>query len=756
MANVKKGIESNLNYSIEQKHEFVAHVSDDGLRYETVKQHLCAVSDLAAFFASSFGAASLGELIGMAHDIGKFSKEFQTRILRNGPKVDHSTAGAYELRKYFAGLLSYCVAGHHGGLPNGGTAFDDSTSLMGRLNAASNGIIPDYSAFQNFVNLSEPTNPTFKVVSDSEEGRAFSLSFFTRMLYSCLVDADFLCTEEFMDEHSRQKSQYDSIGVMRERLELYLERFFPPTSEVNKIRCKLLNDCFDAAKGDVGVYSLTAPTGSGKTISLLRFALNHACGGNKSMQRIICAIPYTSIIEQNAHVYRDILGNTNVLEHHSSFEPDLEDSDDFRNAMMLATENWDAPLVITTNVQLFESLFASKPSRCRKLHNIANSVILLDEVQMLPAKYLLPCVKVLSELVKNYGCTVVLCTATQPCLNSFFEGEGLKVKEIVSDPISLSKSLSRVSYKSEGRLNDNELILMLKEHSQVLCIVNSRKQARELYKKMITIDDDEGLFHLTTSMHAHHRKQVLSEVNRRLTLGKPCCVIATCLVEAGVDLDFPVVFRAVAGIDSLVQAAGRCNREGCRKKEESIVHIFISDATYNLPSEVKQRATVSQAVLPALTIASDDCLAIENAVNSYFDALYVAKGSQELDSKNIVRRLSQNFYQQRIDSIVIIFPFADVGREFKFIDEETTSLIIPCDENESVLNRAYGGCASRDDWRLLSQYSVSLYPVDAKRLVDLGAVELLSEGVYILLDQKLYSSNLGLVITETGGDALFF
>ncbi len=737
---------------------FVAHISDDNERSESVKEHLEAVSEMAAQFAEPFGASSWARVAGLAHDIGKYSEAFQHRILHNGPKVDHSTAGAFELKNMTGGVLSYCVAGHHGGLPNGGTLVDYGGSLLGRLKGAEQGDIPNYQAFRSELMLPSPSSPALHTLPKSNEDAAFTLSFLTRMVFSCLVDADFLCTEAFVAGKQREGVQADSLPELRERLEKHLKGFYPPKGQVNEARCGMLDDCFAAAQQRPGVFSLTAPTGSGKTLGLLRFALNHACSEGSSANRIICAIPYMSIIEQNAAVYRDVLGANNVLEHHSSFDfgessdlGSLEDPNSLRNRMKLATENWDAPVVVTTNVQLLESLFSAKTSRCRKLHNIANSVIVLDEAQMMPMKFLLPCVKALAELVKNYGCTVVLCTATQPCLDGYFQNEGLEVREIAHNPTALAQLLARVRYQSDGRLEDEQLVNVLLEHDQALCIVNSRKQARCLFDGLTVASGVEGVYHLTTMMHPTHRKRVLSQITQRLKQGKRCIVVATCLVEAGVDLDFPTVYRAVAGVDSLVQAAGRCNREGKRATQDSVVHLFVPATSYNVPSEVDQRSSVAQSVLPGLLEASAKPLDVENVVPAYFNRLYLAKGKDELDAKAIVHRLSQNNRERGI----VIFPFEDVGHDFKLIEEGSTPLVIPCEENAEVLNRVQSGSLSRGDWRMLSRYSISLYDGDIRALDAAGAIEPLTSDTYVLLDGGFYRDDVGLDIARAGGDALF-
>lgn len=407
-----------------------SHVRETDGQKEPVIDHLHEVAKMAAGFARPFGAEEWACVMGLMHDIGKYSAGFQRRLFDNGVPVDHSTAGAYVLDSSRLPLLSYCVAGHHRGLPDGGTRGDpeDAATLCSRLRKARSGGIPSYDEYRNEVVFEDPRNPTLLSEDIPPEQQGFALSFLTRMLFSCLVDADFLCTERFMNGEERKRLTEDSLASLRDALEAKIASFYPPQSSINAIRCSVLDACLDASRKPKGVYSLTVPTGGGKTYASLRFALNHAVSAGNGMQRVIYCIPYTSIIDQNAEVFREVLGDRNVLEHHANF--DFDDEAEDGRALRLAAENWDAPVVVTTNVQFFESLYGNRTSRCRKLHNIAGSVIVLDEAQMLPTKQLIPCIKALAELVKHYGCTVVLCTATQPSLNEFFMECGLSLIHI--------------------------------------------------------------------------------------------------------------------------------------------------------------------------------------------------------------------------------------------------------------------------------------------------------------------------------------
>ena len=731
---------------------FVSHVAEDG-RIELVRDHLREVAEMAAEFARPFGAEGWAYAAGMAHDIGKYSPEFQNRILRGGRKVDHSTAGAYELFEHLnAKLLAYCVAGHHGGLPDGGSSvdMDGGSTLLSRIDGARQGELPDYHAFADEVELPIAGKLAFRMPPDPKDG--FALAFLARMVFSCLVDADFLCTERFMQGGARERLSTEGLDVLRERLEAKVATFYPPKTELNETRCSLLDACARAAEEAPGVFSLTVPTGGGKTYASLRFALRHALAEGHGMRRVIYAVPYTSIIEQNAAVFREVLGERNVLEHHANF--DFDDAGEDGDALRLATENWDAPVVVTTNVQLFESLFANKTSRCRKLHNIAGSVIVLDEAQMLPTKQLLPCVRALAELVQRYDCTVVLCTATQPSLDGLFERYGCPVREIAPDPQGLYERLRRVSYRFEGAVQDGDLASWLAAHDQVLCVVNSRKQAKRLYD-LVAGDCAEGAFHLSTLMHPVHRERVLKEVRQRLKGGEACRVVATSLVEAGVDVDFTVVYRALAGIDSVVQCAGRCNREGRRDVQESVVHLFEPAEPYALPADVRQKAELARLVLRGAgmdaSAAGEPCdVGSLEVIAAYFNQLHEIRRDR-LDASGALADLEL----WRVSGGALCILFKHVADRFRMIEEGSHPVIVSDPRIAGDLAAVREGRATRGAMRRLAHYSVGLYDNDLEALKAAHSVELLEGDTYVLLDGALYHEDTGLDASDAGGKGLF-
>jgi CRISPR-associated endonuclease/helicase Cas3 len=626
--------------------------------------------------------------------------------------------------------LSYCIAGHHGGLPDGG--FQEG-QLHYRLKHES---IPEVA---NILPDKEYPVDLRLPFTKRPERPGFTLSFFTRMIFSCLVDADFLDTEAFCDpsknkvrtNHCTLKTPLDSLRrALNDHLR-ELEKKAEP-SKVNMLRRSVLADCRAAAENKPGFFSLSVPTGGGKTLSSMAFSLDHALKHN--LQRVIYAIPFTSIIEQNAKVFSSILGRENVLEHHSNYkEKDVPEEMEYDKWRSLAAENWDAPVVVTTNVQFFESLFSNKPSRCRKLHNIARSVIVLDEAQSVPTEYLEPCLCALRELVERYGCSVVLCTATQPALDDESLTSRLrKVHEIISDPKKLSLELKRTEVKFEGVLTDDQLSKRIAGLSQVLCIVSTKAQARHVFELLPEVD---GAFHLSTNMYPVHRRRVLQAIGQRLEKGLPCRVISTSLIEAGVDVDFPVVYRAMAGLDSIAQAAGRCNREG-RLYGLGQVVVFKPEKPPRMPW--LQRCA-SRAGETLRTLKTEDPLGLV-ALRRYFELLYDV---QDLDKKQIVKRLDASVDKH------LCFPFKKIAKDFRFIEDEGTAVIIPKeDEAEALIQQLQYTEHPRSVLRQLQQYVVSVRSRELSRLHSSGAIEMIQDTFPVLRNLAAYDDHLGLCVDE--------
>ena len=697
---------------------------------QSIEAHLKGTGELAETFAAEFGAAANGKLCGLAHDIGKYSDEFQLR-LRGGKKVDHATAGAIECFKIKAAFEAVCVIGHHSGLPNVGHKDADTTesqTFFGRKLRAEQGGIPDYRKNWNG-HIALPQD-YFR-----PSGRGFATAFYIRMLYSCLVDADYIDTETFMNGDAG-RGNYEPLSALCDKLTAYISKWNNPTREIDILRQKILNSCIEKASAPRGIFSLTVPTGGGKTVASMAFALNHAAAN--SMKRIIYAIPYTSIIEQNAKVFRDILGQENVVEHHSQVSYELsENADELEYRSALATENWDAPVIVTTAVQFFESLYANRSSKCRKLHNIANSVIIFDEAQMIPSNNLRPCVAAIAELVRAYNATAVLCTATRPAIDEMLLEYSKKesVVELCPDVDGMFEKFRRTSFEKEGRLTTDELVSRLESQQQVLCIVNTRKFAQEVYEAL----PSEGRFHLSTLMCPVHRKQKLDEIRERLKSGKTCRVVSTSLIEAGVDVDFPRVFREMAGLDSILQAAGRCNREGKRSAESSIVTVFESENKVNKLIAVNRDAaeeTVRDWTQPNTTST------IERYFKAYRDFL-------RNDDKSGVITASE----KGISGCGL--PFEWIAKEFKLIDQNTFAVYIPIGEGKELVSRLREGERSRGLYRRAGMYSVSVYQNQFDSLINAGAAEPFGEDAAFLTDCSLYSDEKGLSTDVDGGNALF-
>lgn len=704
---------------------YYAHIKDDGT-VQSVSEHLTGTAKLSGKFAAAFEEEKRGALLGMAHDIGKNSLEFQRR-LEGGPKVDHATAGALECEKIKECLAGCCVIGHHGGLPNYGNRRDSAgdPTYVGRIKKGKANGIPQYEWSGNL----EKGIPRPKLPD------RFMLSFWLRMLYSCLVDADYLDTEAFMTE--TKKPQYDSPAELLQRLKNYIKPWFPAKGQLNEYRCQILEMCLGAASAPRGVFSLTVPTGGGKTVSSLAFALKHAV--ENGMERVIYVIPYTSIIEQNANVFRKILGDENVIEHHCGAQYDGDgDLTESKMRQRLASENWDAPVIVTTAVQFFESLYSNLPSKCRKLHNIANSVIVFDEAQMIPGSHLKPCVGAIAALVSHFRATAVLCTATQPVIEDILNCfcSDIRITEICPQVNEIYKKLGRVTYKNGGKLSNEELATRLNAEKQVLCIVNTRKIAQDIFSQL----PEEGSFHLSTLMYPKHRTETLEVIRSRLKQGLVCRVVSTSLIEAGVDVDFPAVYRQLAGLDSLVQAAGRCNREGKRRPEESIVTCFEGEE----PAPLLQRTNID-AAQDALKTG----LPVESAeiVRHYF-ASWRSLVGDNLDKSEVVKHLTNGIAG-------CLLPFKTVAENFHMIDNNTKTVYIPVGEGKEICNRIVNGLAGRDDYRKAGEYSVNIYDRDYQSLLLAGDIQPIDENNSVLINPNLYDEKTGLSLTAEFGKAYF-
>lgn len=712
--------------------------------WEPLVEHLEKVVARAGGFGERLGLGGVGrayaEALAWLHDAGKFGRPFQ-RYLRTGKgKVDHSTAGAILARERYRPLgilLAYGIAGHHAGLPDGGDAGE--ASLLHRCARTDLADLVRREA-EAAIGHRLPAALPPPGVPDM-----FACAFFIRMIFSCLTDADALAAEAFQTpDRSALRGQAPPIAALANRLAGLLDRKTARASaaRVNRLRADVLARCRAEAGGKPGFYSLCVPTGGGKTLSSLSFALEHARA--QGLERVVYVIPYLSIIEQTARVFRRGIFRCMdgaVLEHHTGYAEPPGEEPAGPDRHKLASENWDAPITVTTAVQFFESLFAARPSRCRKLHNLARSVIVLDEAQMLPLPHLQPCLEALRELVRGYGATVLLCTATQPALlrNAPLSFGLDDVRPIMPDAGALHAVLKRVELERTGLLDDEALADRIADEPRILCVVEQRAHAAALYRRLKERGTN-GLFHLSAALCAHDRASVLDQIRKALATRQECRVVATQLVEAGVDVDFPVVMRAMAGLDSIVQCAGRCNREG-KLPEPGRVVVFDTPHLLKLP-DIERRRFVAKEMLDIAAREGADPLS-PCVMERYFARLLQVEadtGDDTFDQARVWRRL---VHTRQPDH----FPFRSVAADFHLIGDEQVTVITPRSPE------AEGWVAALDTAerpgplaRKLQRHTVAIHHRRAAHM--LAAETIRQAGLLgqflVLADRSAYNSVLGL------------
>ena len=714
--------------------KYLAHIAEDG-REQSVAAHLQGTAALAKRFASSFGAEEDAGLAGMLHDVGKCTPEFQAR-LHGGARVDHSTAGAKAAFEKGNLPVSFAIAGHHGGIPDGGNAQDEQEegTLCGRMKR--NGTF-DTSILDQ---LALPTIAPPSWLSRELQQNAF----YTRMLYSCLVDADFQDTQNFMDGKPAPRGKHASMQRLLELVRDHADMYLASNAQdsVSMQRNAVLRACVERGRTwKQGFYTLTVPTGGGKTFSSLAFALEQAAA--QKMDRVIYVIPYTSIIDQTASVFSELLGEENVLAHYAGAEYQTAEPEEMTPAQyrkLLASENWDAPVIVTTAVQFFESLYSNLSSRCRKLHSIANSVVIFDEAQTIPNDYLMPCLSAITQLVQFYHTTAVLCTATQPAFVPLLKAlaPALDVQEICPHTQALYAALRRTKLVDLGCIGPEALRDRLCQHTQMLCVVNHRGTAQKLYDAL----PQEGCYCLTTLLCAADRRAQIEEIRARLKGGLPCRVVSTSLIEAGVDVDFPAAYREDSGLDSLLQTAGRCNREGKRSADCSFVYRFCLDGQ-------KPPAMLAKNVSALLyTARKHPDVFSPDAIHSYFSELFQLKGEHALDKKGILAATESGIGGH-------LLPFAQIAECFHLIEVPTRTVYLPVENGAALCQRLQAGESSRTLLRKLGQYSVDCYEPQFRALDRAGALELLPDGSAILRDLSKYDKKTGLAMNIEDGIGIY-
>jgi CRISPR-associated endonuclease/helicase Cas3 len=744
-----------LNDALTKPSPALAHLDEDG-REHALEDHLEKVGVIARNFSAKWGAGDFGEAAGVLHDLGKYAADFQSYIRAGSKKpeerrdahieeddeaassrrgrVDHSSAGALKARDLYGPLgemLAFVIAGHHAGLADREALQCRMERKVARLPAALLGEPPAEIVKQRSL------FPPFSMVpKNALEAEAIKrrIELWIRMLFSALCDADFLDTEGFFDFDStavRTEARGSGLTPLLARLAAYTdakEQGAPPT-EVNAVRREVRRAAIDAAAAPPGVFTLTVPTGGGKTLAGMEFALRHAI--TNRLHRVVVAIPFTSIIEQNADVYRAAFGDeSSVLEHHASFDPQRETA-----RSRLASQNWDVPIVVTTTVQLFESLFARRTSRCRKLHNLARSVIVLDEAQTMPPSLLEPTLEVLGSLVHDYGASLVISTATQPA----FGRESLRhfgfesMREIAPASLRAFERLRRVEVRWPGSFEKTKYKDLAKEiagHANVLAITHRRADARRLTELLDEQLGDQSTIHLSALMCPAHRSGVLGEIRRR----KPVRVVSTQLVEAGVDLDFPVVYRALAGLDSLAQAAGRCNREGTLERGE--LRVFVAE-TSPPPGVLARGQQITEGMLrsnPALDLSSSA------PHRTYFEHLYT---TGETDKK-------------AIQSARARLNFQEVAGLYKLIEDDWSEpVIVRFGSADALLEGLARFGPSRDRLRALGRFSVNVPKRLVAQWIAAGAAQRDDETGVVRIAEHVfaYDARFGLIPERVGGGA---
>lgn len=777
------------------KKEYLAHLENSELKQTHVlHEHLSDVAELAEKFICTANP-QLGEAsrwAGLLHDLGKYRIEFQDYLRgrrESSYETHHAVYGAaltYLLAQKSKSqgwiAVAFAIAAHHAGLHNS----QGDGSLNGLVKNPNYKIFDDTAILENLRSKFESENVSVKIPEsllniDFIGAEKLKLETATRMIFSSLVDADFLDTEKhYQNGQERAPLKLDEklLQTLLEKLETARLKKVEEAGAKNadeklvEIRNSIYENCLRKAAESPGFFSLTVPTGGAKTLAAMAFALRHALAHD--LRRVIVVIPYLSIIEQNAKDYREIFGADVVIENHSSVvireEDKSSDFDEKRNPLALAAENWDAPVIVTTSVQFIESLFSHKPSRCRKLHNIARSVVIFDEVQTLPAKLLEPLFSIWRELRDNYGVSFVFSTATQPAFRknetNFKNGFGAnEMREITDDTDEIFKSLNRVEYDFEHFQKPrswSEIASEMLGERQILCVVNTRRHAFELWNELNRQKNennssgsiDAATFHLSSAMCAEHRLEMIETIKRKLKNGDECLVVSTQLIEAGVDLDFPVLFRAAAPLDSIVQAAGRCNREGALTDNEGNlikgrVKVF-TPADEGLPNGIYRQATKNTVdILPKITgeeLAHNKTINGETIFESYFSNLY-----DEIP-------LGENIQKERREK-----NFRNVSREARVIDDSGIRVIVRFqgenrDSNEIIeeiqnrwINRTKDTdkfSFDRKDFQNLQRFMVNLRKENFEELEKDGIIKKLlpnKDLEQFVLDANCYDENLGVL-----------
>ncbi len=725
--------------------QFYAHSREvENLKeYQTIQDHAEGVAELVITFSYNWCEKDFAKAISFLHDIGKYQPTFQSRIRGVNVSVPHAICGAKEFAEYnLPDAASYIIAGHHAGLPDRGV-------LCEHLKEKTE-FYESYKKELSIPFLSKESKPYKNAVSEKGENAWKEYSFWIRMMFSCLVDADFLDTEAFCNavrtERGIETDFRECLRKLKNLVNILQENAATQTEMARKI---LSEQILSHTQEDANVYYMNMPTGSGKTLASMNFALERAIRTGK--KRIIYVIPYTSIIDQNARVFKNIFGNDAVLEHHCNFDYEVYENKSTREKMHRSAENWDSSIIVTTNVQFFESIYGNKTSKLRKLHNIADSIIVFDEVHMLPKGFFQPCLEAIKILTLKYGCEAVFLTATMPAFDEWlerFKCTGLKTCNLIDDT-SCFEAFERCKIKNFGTVSEDFILEKASEAKNALIVVNKRQTARTLYEKCPI-----KKYHLSTYMNHFDRYRVIDEVKKSLESGEHFCLFSTSLIEAGVDLDFDVAFRELAGLDNLLQTSGRCNRSGRKSADECITYSFELEAhtlsgkneRYSAGEVFKKFDDVSSP--EAIRFYFNKLYEIEQGEMKKNDFLYAkAEGLSTDYSKQALNFNAEKIYRSLEEKGISYFNFAGYAKNFKLIDEFTHPiLIIDCrnkEETEALLDELKYSVSGRMIRRKLQKYIVSLRHYEWEKLMEAGVIQT-REGIDCLANENYYNKETGI------------
>lgn len=707
--------------------EFIAH--KDCNKEQSLIEHLTNVADLCRDYSIPI-FKDAAWWCGYYHDIGKYSIDFQNKIRGGNIKVSHADCGAYEVDNLiktdvFKYLIEYCIAGHHTGLQDGGSEADNEydSTLKGMLNSKHS----DYSSYKKElkpleINFDEIKNYFINNANKSFEELIELFAFCVKYLYSCLTDADFIDTEKFFKSDIKRGNDTDFNSALNSVNKIFSG--FNADTAVRKARNNLQKQAFDNFDYSSNMHILNMPTGSGKTLCSIKLALEAAIKLNK--KRIIYVIPYTSVIEQTAQLFNNIFGkNVPILEHHSNF--DYDDIEDMSTAEKLkkSSENWDYPMIITTNIQFFQSLYDYKSSKLRKLHNMADSIIVFDEIHMLPYKYIKPCLRAIGYITQHLNSNAIFLSATMPDYTTLFDKYlyNNKINYLIDD-YSDYKCFDKCVYSYIGKLSDDKIAELSYEYDNCLIVVNSRKKAAQLYNSV-----SGKKYHLSTYMTPLHRSKVISNIKRDLKNNVKITVVSTSLIEVGVDLDFNAVFRETAGLDHILQTGGRCNREGSRERGYVFVFDFEDAPIYR--GDLSAGANVSKSLFNEYDNIND-----LKCITEYYKRLMTLY-KDEIEN-NTIAGFNGNI--RSFDRI----PFRSYSLSFKLIENESLGVVICCDENKNLIDKLkYGDLSVK---RALQKYTASLKYYELQKLIENGVINDYGSGLPVLTNNDYYDDSLGLML----------